>query len=228
MTLSGIQRLFVFVCRKLLLISYFKRYWPIGGSYWNKHHIDKNHASDLRQVISDAQDYTRQHVQQTFGLVVVYLAMLYAQDMPRHTNYCFLAALVMEGYAFAAHHYNRILARQQLLRLGETEQTQLMSEAEEPIFAISETNLQWNTFAQKGQASKSRFYSVIYRPSYQRMSPLLQTWGEAARYQDYLTRAWLDQNSAQQIAQFSKRLFVNRHAARDMYRSYLNLIHEAY
>lgn len=224
MMLTRSQQVFVFLCRNVLFISFFKRYWPVGGSYWNSQHINKNNPDDLRQVIKDATNYTRQHVQQTFGLLFVFLAMLYAQDMPAHTKWCFVAALIMEMYAFIAHHYNRILAREQLSKLGKKENLEEDSQKEDyqSVLFVSITRA-----SLKGSKEPaSTFYSVVYRPTYQSLSPLLCTRQEAECYLEYLTHAWLKHSTSFQLAKFSRMLFLNQKIASEWYERYLTLLHE--
>ena len=40
---------------KLLGFDYFKKYWPINGSYWNNYHIDKNSKYDMKYIITTTQ-----------------------------------------------------------------------------------------------------------------------------------------------------------------------------
>lgn len=109
--LSRTQRFFVWFCRWCLGITYFKTYWPVGGSYWNRAHINRHKRSDLEGVISDANEYTRQHVMQTFFVVLACIATSVSGDVPSYQQWSLALILLTEAYAFAAHHYNRVLAR---------------------------------------------------------------------------------------------------------------------
>jgi hypothetical protein len=99
----------------LLGAKYFKRYWPVDGSYWNGSHIDKNCEEDLKCVIRKANEYTRIHVQSLCIIFFMFLSGYFLVDSDKFDLRVLLFVLLpMELYAFMIHHYNRILAKNKL------------------------------------------------------------------------------------------------------------------
>jgi hypothetical protein len=109
----------------LLGIRYLKKYWPVGGSYWNRNHIDKENMGDLKRVIYDATDYTRQHIVQfsttNFIFVGSYITeyfLLGSNNLARVVPFL-VPYNIYEILAFSLHHYNRLKAKDQIKRLIE-------------------------------------------------------------------------------------------------------------
>lgn len=115
------EHIFVFVCKYILLMKVFKKYWPVGGSYWNTSHINPNKRDDLEEVIEQANNFTKQHLPQAFILLFLSIGMYITNAMDYKSTVGMVLLLIVEVYAFAAHHYNRVLARNKLATLPKKE-----------------------------------------------------------------------------------------------------------
>lgn len=209
MTLNSRQQWFIWFCRRVLMMRQFKIYWPIGGSYWNEHHINKKDKSDLEQVIRDANDYTRHHVHQSFGLILMSIAIWVTTEISKGHIACFAVALFMECYAFAAHHYNRLLAQDQIQWLSLLEGVEEKKEHSQSFFFVSEHSFHL------ANGETHTFYSVVNRYDYKTMSPLFMMKKDAIGYQNYL----MDRHkTAEDVAAFSLFCFSNADHAKDIYR----------
>lgn len=97
-------------------VKLVKKYWVIGGSYWNKTHINPTNSCDLTRVINDADSYTATHrTGMAFELLTfaaVYVCGFTIRE-PDLTAYMKLLAILAcyHSYAFMLHTYNRVKAR---------------------------------------------------------------------------------------------------------------------
>lgn len=129
MSKKQVEQYFLWFCRYVLLVTYFKRYWPVRGSYWNTRHLNKKSVDQLKQVVNEANEFTRQHVQQTMLLIIVYgVIALTAPSMPQYQHACFLVYFITNGYAFAVHHYNRILAQRSIQNILSAQKKNVQSD----------------------------------------------------------------------------------------------------
>lgn len=53
---------FLWCCEVLLWVRVFKRYWPVGGSWWNTEHMSRTSASDMGKIMQHASEWRRQHL----------------------------------------------------------------------------------------------------------------------------------------------------------------------
>lgn len=122
------QSAFIFAAH-CLGVRIFKRYWPNGGSYWNSLHIDPNSTKDLRSVIVEADGYSKWHIRTFVGEVVASAVIFITTPKSRLSVLKIIAvSSLTHAYAFMVHHYNRILAREALLLLPESnDQDELQS-----------------------------------------------------------------------------------------------------
>lgn len=96
----------------LLGARVFKRYWPVGGSYWNDTHADTSKRRDVEGIISDARLYTKFHIQ-VWSMQLLMLGMLYiwgGDVVFSQTLDVNKGLAVIHMYAFMIHRYNVILA----------------------------------------------------------------------------------------------------------------------
>lgn len=112
------QRLFIFFCEYCLAATWFKKYWPVRGSAWNKRHVSRNNATDMTDIIDEAMEFTRVRVQ--FAFLEAFTLTLYhllGSIEPHKTFGIAVTLAILHGYPLCIHHYNRILARAQLSTL---------------------------------------------------------------------------------------------------------------
>ncbi len=113
-SLTKQERLFIWFFNTFLFVGIFKKYWPVGGSYWNKKHINPNNKYDLEKVIDDANEYTRLHANVSFMVLLYGLIGYIFNSFSYETKVSFGTFAIGTIYAFGAQHYNRILARNKL------------------------------------------------------------------------------------------------------------------
>ena len=97
----------------------FKKYWPVGGSYWNRltkqPKLNPNNRSDLERTIKEAYEYTQRHVQAlTVESIILLPCIFLAKDVQTETIYTYVSLTGIHLYALIIHYYNRILARRRL------------------------------------------------------------------------------------------------------------------
>lgn len=114
MPLSRAQRVFI-ITANLLGAKIFKRYWPMGGSFWNKKHINPRRRYDLESVIDESWDYTQQHAR-AFVTEAIIMGMAYFTGYfpPGQVIGSIPIIVTIHGYAMMIHQYNRILANARL------------------------------------------------------------------------------------------------------------------
>ena len=91
----------------------FKKYCPIGGSYWNSTHMNKNKVWDLRHVIGNANEYTLGH-HLSIAFKLIYFAIRVHVKLPRSLDFGIAGSLVMDLYGMLIQKYNLILATKAL------------------------------------------------------------------------------------------------------------------
>lgn len=92
---------------ELLGVKWFKKYWPVKGSYWNSQHMDKTDRTDLTNIFADVKDYTRQHVQVTATIIIMSILGYCTGVIPMaYLNYFLYVLMPMEAYAFMVQRYN--------------------------------------------------------------------------------------------------------------------------
>lgn len=115
--LTSKEKWYCFVC-KCLGAKQFKKYWFVGGSVWNKHHINKDNQKDLERVIEDSWEYTRTHLQGLFLEFVIYFVGYFTGLVLPHQFWGILPIFaLLHGYPLLIHHYNRILAQNRIKQL---------------------------------------------------------------------------------------------------------------
>lgn len=103
----------------LLGVRMFKKYWPVEGRIWNDTHIDKNSRDDLDRVIRNSYEYTKYHINGAITTLVMALPLIALDNWEKSIVMIKFVSGVMliHGYAFMVHEYNRILARRALSQL---------------------------------------------------------------------------------------------------------------
>ena len=132
------------ILSKCLGADIFKKYWPVKGSYWNKNHIDKNNIEDLKSIIDQSFDFTRQHVQQLFLETVIFLVgSLSGYVTIKQSIGAIPILFLMHGYPFMIQYYNRILAKNkiELLKKNDVNLTKKKEEYSFDFFNIYTSNL---------------------------------------------------------------------------------------
>jgi len=109
------ERIYISICN-LFGAKIFKKYWVVGGSYWNNHHIDKDNKYDVQNVITDSWEYSKQHIGALFVEVLLFGMMMFLNINPEQplSNRIFLIPLMFHGYPLMIHQYNRIIARRRI------------------------------------------------------------------------------------------------------------------
>lgn len=115
----GIKDNIIITVANLLGVRLFKKYWPVDGSIWNDTHINKNSRDDLDRVIRNSYEYTKYHINGAVGTLVMILPLIAFSDWKKSIVMIkFVSGIMLiHGYAFMAHEYNRILARRALSKL---------------------------------------------------------------------------------------------------------------
>lgn len=108
--------------------KYFKKYWVVEGSYWNrlqgKKTLDKSSRKELEYVIRDAYNYTRQHLHaMVVEFLVIGTSLFLVKDLPEYTKFSYGVLLTIHLYALLMHQYNRITARECLSKLAPKDET---------------------------------------------------------------------------------------------------------
>jgi hypothetical protein len=104
---------------ELLGAKTFKKYWPVGGSYWNRakdcKKLDPADKYELQRIIKNAYEYTQAHVQAlVFECILILPLCLFLTERKSETIYTCIALAGIHFYALLIHEYNRILARRRL------------------------------------------------------------------------------------------------------------------
>jgi len=133
--LTWYERVFINTCN-LFGMKIFKKYWPAGGSFWNETHINPKNRIDLENVIRDSWIYTRLHVGLSFGIGYMLTWRYFLGD--GETMKSLFPLYVWEIYAFSAHIYNRILAKEALINLPK--ENVLMYKSEDSSKLLDELN----------------------------------------------------------------------------------------
>jgi hypothetical protein len=111
---------FWIILANIFMVKLFKLYWPIGGSYWNKYHINKNNIDDIRIIIKVTNNYKEIHYFSTvFGLCFYSFCLLFNLFI-ENRDFAFLTFTFMESYCYMVQKYNSIIAknRVKLLKLN--------------------------------------------------------------------------------------------------------------
>ena len=114
MTLSKSTTCYIFGCN-LLGAKLFKKYWVVGGSFWNTHHTNKNSSRSINRIIQDSFEYTKHHL----GALFIESLVLFMSFFTGYIEYSKIIGyipimLMIHGYPLMIHQYNRILANEQL------------------------------------------------------------------------------------------------------------------
>ena len=152
-------------------VKIFKKYWVVRGSYWNRKHIDKNQRPDLETIINEANEFTKTHVEQWIGILIL-IFILTAVDLTRYWEYAKLAFAMSlyHGYAFMVHHYNRLLAQERLSSL--------------PVIQPHVYN-ETNVLSVKNRCG-DHIYSIEHSKTWERYGPFFATKERAEKFLSYL------------------------------------------
>lgn len=69
------EKVFVNVMNRLG-VAYFKRWWPEGGSKWNRRHVDSKSRDDIENIIRNADGYVQSHVRNIINEIILFLLLL--------------------------------------------------------------------------------------------------------------------------------------------------------
>ena len=166
----------------MLGASYFKKYWPVQGSLWNKKHINKNNIKDLEDVIDNANNYSSTHIQ---GLVtesiifvpIIFMAKFHGNQKARYSVLILPFLWFIHFYALLIHQHNRIRARLAITTLmlndKEIEKQRVAEREKSELISIEQ--------------GKNGFYPHFgYKP----LSPELAGRQQANDYREYLYQLW--------------------------------------
>lgn len=128
----------VYFIAELLGVKTFKRYWPVGGSFWNDTHIRKDSKTDLERTLREVKGYTRQHVQISFLVTAIYLLGWLADVSTIDFKYYFYVFVPMELYPFMVQLYNYFKLHDQLDELNKGSETFYQVGTEEGPILIKE------------------------------------------------------------------------------------------
>ena len=82
MELTKKETYYIKFCDYFLMAKLFKKYWIVGGSYWNKIHTDKNNINHLTKIIEQSYIYTKIHLygilfELPIHLYIIIIIMIY-------------------------------------------------------------------------------------------------------------------------------------------------------
>lgn len=168
------EKIFIILAR-ILGITLFKKYWPVRGSFWNKTHISRTDRDDLECIIKEADNFTKEHIiGLTQQLVITFVVIMTGDDNTRSTLKLMLGLTLMHLYAFMAHHYNRILAREALALLSDKPDSIIR-----PI-GISRQPVGW--FVDKSWTNDGYYVSFASKV----IGPTFVSEHDAEKFKDYL------------------------------------------
>lgn len=181
------ERLFITSCN-LFGMRIFKKYWPVGGSFWKETHIDPKNRFDLENVIKESWQYTQAHVIADSGIIFSIVWLYFLGE--RVNIAAFLPMFVLEIYAYSAHTYNRILAREALENLSkeDTSKDKLVGNSEklskifDKLNKINMDNILKVTNYSYGGQYKSYYISIGYR----KLGKYFETIEEAVKFRESL------------------------------------------
>lgn len=99
---------------KFLGVDYVKKY-GVSGSYWHKHHMQKDNLKDLNQVIDESNNLI--NTSALFSLAFFSIELF---DNRKHNKLSFWASagiVCYLGYGLMVANYNKILAKRQINRI---------------------------------------------------------------------------------------------------------------
>lgn len=198
MVLTKTQKLFISFSN-LLGAKYFKRYWPVHGSFWNSKHIDKNNRYDLNEVIHQANEFTRQHIQILIIYTLIYIGDHFVGDSTHNMNLFKFIILPLELYAFMINHYNRILANERLSQLIndqlgcyplDDQDNDHTSELEQiNLRQMIEIRCAYDSWVYRRDAEKQTiplYYYLVLGNDGQKLSPAILNVSDAIEFRDFL------------------------------------------
>lgn len=193
------QRLYLSFCN-LLGAKIFKKYWPVGGSYWNENHVSQKSARDMKDIIRDANRYTRVHANIICIEIIVMLVGSMSGYMTPQKAFAYVPiSIVIHGYAFLIHHYNRILAKHKL---------SLLSEEENMLY-----DFEYKLYINKVKMG----FRLMY--SYNQLSPTMKTKEECEEFKTFVEKTF-----SGSFLELEEYLFMND--CNSLYRDFYNSMHK--
>lgn len=193
----------------LLGASYFKKYWPVAGSFWNRKHINKKSISDLDDVIASANNYSVTHIQGLVTEFVIYIPITFMAIFCQNRQAQYSLALLpfiwfIHFYALMIHHHNRVRAKIAI--------NYIMLDSNE-IEKRKEREQEENEPIKIGQDKGQIFYVHF---NYKHLSPTLN-YQQAVAYRQYLYQLW-----SKDYCSISHNIFVNNVV--NIYQQWINSI----
>lgn len=107
---------------EMLGVNVFKKYWPYGGSYWNKHHIDSTDRCQLLGLIQSGKSNIRSYFLSMFLILQsVFFSYACAWEYRRSTHPIAIKVLLISavyfGYGWLVQTYNIRKAKRALAAL---------------------------------------------------------------------------------------------------------------
>jgi hypothetical protein len=179
----------------------FKKYWPVKGSYWNKTHMKSNDVFDLNQVIDQANEFTRQHVQLfLMEFIIVVMCYLTGYLEPSKCIAFMPISIIICAYPLMIHHYNRILARSKIKELEKSQpKSEKLEVSEDHPIIIS-----------------SNSHEYYLRFDYDHISPMLRSNQTAVALREYYYM-----RMGRNKYDISAFLFMNDAAVRELWQGFL-------
>ncbi len=166
---------FITVC-KWLGVDYVKKYFPLGGSYWRKHHIDKDSKYDMEYVI-DTTYFSNIFI--ASSSLTTSCMMIYMATDPGKISYAklngriLLGALGIYGYMLMLNHYNRILAKRRLTYIKNEEYLTINNNTQQAyIMPINNNNEEFEEFEHPVFQISSHQYISLYAIGFMDYRPL--------------------------------------------------------
>ena len=191
---------------------YFKKYWPVTGSFWRKNHINKNNTDDLQNVIDNANSYSAIHIQNLITEVIIYipvviLVICYQNQQAKYSLMIVPSIWFIHFYALLIHHHNRVRAKISL--------TKLMSDPEQIQKQVDKTEVITIDQNCSDQRNGGPITGFVVHFDYKFLSPILPTYQQAKDYRSYLYQLW-----SKDRFKISEAIFINDVA--NIYRQWKN------
>lgn len=184
-TLSFRQKSYIKLCH-LLGVKYFKKYWVVQGSFWNKTHLDKNSVIDLEEVINDSWNYSKHHIGILFLELLTYFVGSFSGlvTMQQFKGYIPIGIL-LHVYPLLVHHYNRILAAARITFLS----LKNPPEEKKDLF-IKCNDLKYLKIR---RWSKTQPWQIYYKNAVGEVGPLFLASSDAIHFAEWIEKNYKEQ-----------------------------------
>ena len=172
-----------------LEVPLFKKYWPIGGFYWNKNHMDKNSLKDLELLIQRSKKSSENRKYVVIDHLMV-ICILYLSGTISFNG--FLATLpfifIIHGYMFIVYAYNIIKAEERIEFLqNHPIENEEISEEEIKMKEVNKWNKDQEIQIYYQMGSTYRLTSQKIKSQF---GPALEDFKKILAFRDYYTIEW--------------------------------------